>query len=92
MSHNHSSIHTILSVGSFPVGNLPVKSFPVKSLSKSDQNGKLSTDKVVTNRLRTITNNYVIEISAEGLITMKIAFVCNFLQLYLPKRKHDYEV
>jgi hypothetical protein len=30
----------------FPVGSSPVESFPVKSLSKGDQNGKLSTDKI----------------------------------------------
>jgi hypothetical protein len=33
------------------VGSLPVKTFPVKILSKSDQNGKLSTGKLSTDKV-----------------------------------------
>ena len=40
-----------LSVESIPVVILLVKSFPVKNLSISDQNGKLTTGKLTTDKV-----------------------------------------
>jgi hypothetical protein len=53
-------LYTILSVKSFPVGSLLVKSFPDKSLSKSDQNGKLSTGKLFADKAVSETEKQIV--------------------------------
>jgi hypothetical protein len=54
-------------VESFPVGSLSVKSLRVKILSNSDQNGKLSTDKVTFKRSsRILTEENLAKRQASG--------------------------